>query len=241
MPRGFSGVRQASADIESRRGPSGPGALWFRLSDGEEVVVRFLEQDDDIHWAMMHEVPVEGRAWGRDVPCIDQDKDGTPCPGCERDLPRKFKGYINLIWQDAPLFKRDQQGKKVKNGDKDVILGTKPQVAIWSSGIRLFENLDEINANFRGLSSRRFRIKRKGEGLSTTYSINPEDVDSGPQAMSSEEEKLAADKYDLADFVKLLSYDEFLKELNVGPSSFGHGNGEQVQKSVNPFLGNKSQ
>lgn len=235
MPRGFSGVRQASAEIEARRGSGGPGALWFRLKAGDEAIVRFLEQDDDIHWAMCHEVPVEGRQWGKDVPCLDQEKEGEECPGCDADLPRRFKGYINLIWQDAPVFKRDGDGKLVKDRLGDlVITGTKPQVAIWSSGIRLFEQLDEINANFKGLSSRRFKVKRKGEGLNTTYSINPEDVDSGPQDFSDEEGKLAADKYDLADFVKPPALEDFRKELGQGG---GGSNGQAAApQSKNPFM-----
>lgn len=238
MPRGFGGVRQASAEIESRRGSGGPNALWFRLKAGQETIVRFLEQDEDIFWAMMHEVPVEGRSWGRDVPCLDQDKDGTPCPGCEKDLPRRFKGYINLIWEDAPIFKRDDQGKMVKDRlNEPVVLGTKAQVAIWSSGIRLFENLDEINANYKGLMSRQFRIKRKGEGLSTAYSINPADPDGGPKPMTAEEEKLAAEKYDLSEFTRPGTYEDFLKELGEGGSGSQTG-GSTPQMDKNPFMRN---
>jgi hypothetical protein len=242
VPRGFSGVRQASAEVESRRGSGGPGALYFRLKAGEEVIVRFLEQDDDIFWCMMHEVPVEGRSFGKNVPCLDQEKDGTPCPGCERDLDRRFKGFINLIWFDAPVFKRDESGKMVKDRLNDpVITGTAPQVAVWNSGIRLFEELDEINANYKGLTSRRFKVKRKGEGLNTKYSITPEDIDAGPQPMTDEEQKLAANKFDLNTFTKPGSYQDFLKELGEGGGSggSGHGGGGGEQPRTNPFMRNK--
>ena len=245
MPKGFDGVRKASADIEARRGSGGPGALWFRLGAGEETVVRFLEQDDDIHWAMCHEVPVEGRQWGRDVPCCDQEKDGTPCPGCEADLPRRFKGYINVIWNDAPVFKRDDSGKIVKDNQGDlVVLRTEPQVAVWSSGIRLFEELDEINANFKGLTSRRFKVKRKGTGFDTKYVIAPEDIDSGPQELTAQETELANNKYDLSQHVKPLSYEDFEKEMS-GESrqQGGGGGGNQGEgggnKRPNPFMRNK--
>jgi hypothetical protein len=235
MPRGFSGVRKASAEVEARRGSGGPGALWFRLKDGDEAIVRFLEQDDDIFWCFMHEVPIENRSFGRDVPCCDQDKDGTPCPGCEQDLPRKFKGFINVIWDDAPVFKRDDDGRLAKDKDGNTIItGHKPQVAVWGSGIRLFEELDETNANYRGLRSRRFRIKRKGSGLSTKYSIAPEDVDSGSQKMTDKEKKLESDKYDLREFTKSPSYDEFLKELGEVPEQNQNGSGDQTPK--NPFM-----
>lgn len=237
MPRGFTGVRKASAEVEARRGSGGPSALWFRLQDGEEAIVRFLEQDDDTFWCHMHEVPVDNRSFGRDVACCDQEKDGTPCPGCEQDLPRKFKGFINLIWDDAPVFKRDDEGKLVKDKDNNpVVISHKPQVAVWGSGIRVFEELDETNANYRGLRSRRFRIKRKGSGLSTKYTIAPEDVDSGPQPMTDAEKKLDGSKYDLNEFTKSPSYNEFLKELGEAPRNQNGGGGGQEEKPRNPFM-----
>jgi hypothetical protein len=217
-----------------------PGALYFRLKAGEEAIVRFLEQDDDIAWCMMHEIPVEGRQWGKNVPCLDQDKDGTPCPGCERDMDRRFKGFINLIWFNAPVFKRDNENKIVKDRLNDpVVIAEKPQVAVWNSGIRLFEELDEINANFKGLMSRHFKIKRKGSGLDTKYVIVPEDIDSGPQPMTDEEQKLAAEKYDLNSFTKPGSYDDFLKEMGQGGGSSGTNGGQASAPSTNPFMRNR--
>lgn len=242
MPRGFGGVRQASADVESRRSGGGPSALWFRLADGEQAIVRFLEQGEDIFWCHMHEVPVEGRNFGRDVVCCNQDNDGTPCPGCERDLQRKFKGFINLIWDDAPVFKRDNDGKLVKDSDKSpIVIGRKPQVALWGSGIRVFEELDETNTDYRGLRSRQFKVKRKGSGLDTKYHVSPANVDGGEQPFSKEEKKLEESKYDLNDFVKPLSYEQFLKELG----EFSHhqqqnGDSGEGQRRANPFMRNRS-
>lgn len=238
MPKGLGGVREVSKEIEARRGSGGPSALFFRLAPGEEAIVRFLEQDDDVAWAMVHEVPVEGRSWGRPVVCVNQERDGTPCPGCERELPLKFRGYINMIWFNAPVLKRDENGRAVKDSTGDyVIQGKQDQVAVWSSGIKLFENLDEINANFRGLKSRRFKVKRKGEGLSTTYSIAPEDVDSGAQEFSASENELASNKTDLSAFVKPPTYEEFLKELGQGgDGSGGNGSEPAEQRRRNPFM-----
>jgi hypothetical protein len=202
-----------------------------------------LEQDDDIAWAHMHTIEVEGRAWGKPVPCLDQERDGTPCPGCERELPRRFQGFINVLWQNAPVFKRDSDGKIVKDRMKDpVVIDHKPQVAVWSSGIRLFEELDEINANFRGLSSRPFKVKRKGEKLDTKYHIAPADVDGGAKPMTEEEEKLAAEKYDLTPFITPGTYENFLKELGEsGNGGVGHGQGgTQPAGRVNPFMRNRS-
>lgn len=241
MPRGFTGVRQASADVEARRGSGGPNALWFRLGEGEEAIVRFLEQGEDIFWCYMHEVPVEGRNFGRDVVCCNQDSDGTPCPGCEQGLPRRFKGFMNLIWDHAPVFKKDSEGKLEKDRDNKVIItGYKAQVAVWGSGIRVFEELDETDSSYRGLRSRHFKVKRKGTGLSTKYSIKPAEVDGGPEDFSSSEKDLEKNKYDLNQFTKPLSYDEFMKELGQSGGSGGsnNGGGSGPEPPKNPFLRN---
>ena len=244
MPRGLEGIRKWSADVEARRnaGGGGAGALWFKVAPDEETTVRFLEQNDDLAYAYMHEIPVEGRQWGRPIPCCDQDMDGTPCPGCEREMARKFSGYINVIWEDAPVFKRDENGKMIRDTQGDpVVLSHKPQVAIWSSGIKLFEQLDEINTNYRGLSSRRFKIKRKGKGFDTKYYISPVDVDSGPQEMSDDEKKLASEKYDLNEYIKPKSYEDFVKELE-GRNGGGGVSGDAVQQaqSTNVFMKRKN-
>jgi hypothetical protein len=242
MPKGFTGVRNASAELEARRSSGGPNALWFRLDPDEEAIVRFLEQGEDIYWCYMHEVPVEGRSFGRDVVCINQEEDGTPCPGCEQGLPRRFKGFINLIWDKAPVFKKDSEGKFEKGSDnKPIIIGYKPQVAVWGSGIRVFEELEETDSSYRGLRSRRFKIKRKGTGLNTKYSIKPADIDSGAQEFDSQEKELEKGKYNLAEFVKPGTYQEFQKELGKsgagsGSGGNGNGNGSGDSQPKNPFL-----
>ena len=236
MPKGLSGVRSASAELESRRGTGG-GVLWFRLRNGEETVLRFLEEDEEIHYAFMHEVPVEGRSFGRNVPCLDQEREGTACPGCERELPRRFQGFVNVIWEDAPVFKRDGDNRIVKDRTGDpVVLDHKPQVAVWSSGIRLFDELTEIDTNYRGLSSRRFKVKRRGEKLDTKYHIAPADVDSGAQPMTDEEKKLAEEKQDLTPMITPGSYEAFLKDLGEGGVGHGQGDAQSVAPRTNPFL-----
>ena len=239
MPRGVEGIRQWSADVEARRnaGGGGAGALWFKLPPDEETVVRFLEQDDDLAYAYMHEIAVEGRQWGRLVPCCDQDLDGTPCPGCERDLARKFQGYINVIWDDAPIFKREDGGKLIRDTQGDVVvLSRKPQVAIWSSGIKLFEQLDEINTNYRGLMSRRFKVKRRGKGFDTKYFFSPEDTDSGPQEMSEQEKELLGQKYDLNEYIQPGSYEDFIKDLEGQNGGGGSNDAVRQSQSTNVFM-----
>ena len=256
MPRGLAGVRKAAAELEARRasGP-GAGALWLRLpKSGDEAVVRFLEEGDDVFYAEMHEVPMggtwpSGKPKTMDIPCLKNDDPSADCPGCNHgneDVSKtKFKGFINVIWFDAPKFKRDDNNKivKDKSGNAEVV-GEEDQVAIWSSGIRLFEELDEHNATYKGLMSRPFKIKRKGTGLDTKYVIAPDDADAGPVAMSKTEKKLADDKYDLNPFVKPPDYDEFVKKLSGdftgGDSESSDSGGSSSSAAVNPFLRNRS-
>lgn len=247
MPRGFKSVRGASAAIQARRDAAGSGlppALYFSIGDGETATVRFLEEGDGITWIWVHEVPIEGRQWGRQVPCLDQDDEDEPCPGCERQLKRSFKGFINVIWSNAPVYKRDKEGKLVKVDNEKIKVGEKDQVALLTSGVRLFENLDEIDSKYKGLRSRRFDIKRKGVKLNTQYVVSPEDVDSGKQPFTDEEKTLEADKYDLSEFTKIPSYDDFMTILNGGtPKGSQNGNDEdnrQKVKDSNPFMRNKS-
>jgi hypothetical protein len=245
MPRGMQGVKDASADAQARReaAQSGPRALYFKLGDGESTIVRFLEQDDDVAYCYMHEIPVEGRNFGRMVACCDQDKEGIPCPGCDRDMKLKFKGYINVIWDDAPVLKRDQEGKVLRDNDgKVIITGTKSQAAVWNTGLQVFEQLDKINTNYRGLTSRRFKVERTGAKLDTKYFITPEDPDSGPGAMSAAEKKIAAEKADLDEFTRALTFDEFMKELGEGGGQSGGdsgSNGEEAPVKRNPFMKRK--
>lgn len=223
MPKGFGFVNKAAAETAAKGGSSlWGGKLIFKLpNDGDKAVVRFVEIDDEhVYGAWHHQVPVEGRSWPDLVVCIAQDEDGNhtddACPGCERDLPLKFKGYTALIWRDGPVYKTDDKNKIVKDNLGDpVVLEHKDGVAIWSSGPRLFENLGEIHEAYGGLDSRDFTVKRRGVKTDTQYTIVPADPDGGKKAMSAADKKLVKDaELDLAAFIRPPSYDEFEARLN---------------------------
>jgi hypothetical protein len=234
-------VRKATADIAARRGSGGDfvRANYFQIGSGENACVRFLEQDDDVAWCWVHQTPAPaGRQYGDDVACLDQEDEDIPCPGCEDGLKRKFKGFINVIWFDGPVYKRDAENKLVKKDGQKQIIDTRDQVALWTSGSRVFENLEEINTKYKGLSSRKFEIKRKGEKLDTTYLITPWDVDSGREDFSSKEEKLLKDKHDLNLFTKPPSYEEFRARLDGKPAPKSSGDDSSSNgpaKPNNPF------
>lgn len=237
MSKGLAGVREIVKQREARQSQySGASTNWFRLKNvGDSATVRFLEQGEDVHWIYTHELPpTDKMKWGYQTPCLDQDGDGAPCPGCEQGLKRKFAGYINLIWRDAPVWKKTAEGYLAKDGSGNLIQeGVKDQVAVWNSGITVFEELDGKDATYKGLCSRDFVIVRKGVGLKTKWSIEPADVDSGPVPMSGEDEELAHEKYDLTTLTQPLDYDDFKQKLMVGG---GQEEERDPSDDVNPFF-----
>lgn len=212
-------VRDAVKEIETRKNSGGGGNFrnWFKIGDRESAVVRFLEEGQDVKWAWCHEVPVEGRKFGRWVPCRDQDEDGQrsgeACPGCEKEYKRKFQGFINMIWRDAPVFKKNSEGRLEKTQGGDFIkVGEEDQLAMWQAGVMVFEELDGKDVTYKGLTSRDFRITRRGSGMDTKYFIEPADPDAGPKAMTKADKEIAAEKYDFTEDVNPRPYSEWDKK-----------------------------
>src|SRR5438477_1955687 len=161
MPKGFTAIREAGKKIdESSNFEEFYSYLRFKLpSDGDEAIVRFLEQGEEVYSFWYHDFtntdPSQG--WKTKIPCLDQEDDGTPCPGCREDLKRRFRGLINVIWREAPVFKRDQEGNLVKDEHTKavIVVGHKDQVAVWDGGKELFsDTLAPKDVAFKGLSSR---------------------------------------------------------------------------------------
>src|SRR5687768_1883316 len=105
MPRGFSAVKNASKKFNDD-GEKGPSVLYVKIEgDGDTAVVRPLEAGDDIYFWNYHDFSgKEKDGWQTKIPCLDQEADGTPCPGCEAGLNRGFQSLVNVIWRDAPVY-----------------------------------------------------------------------------------------------------------------------------------------
>lgn len=237
MPAGFQGVREAAADIERRKsqGGTGDGRLWFKLADGESAAVRFLEQGEDVHWAWMHEMPPRGKQkWGDNLPCMNTANDGTHCPKCEAGVARKFVGMINIIWRDGPVFKKNADGFFEKDAANNMVKeGTADVLAVWEQGINVFEELDAKDATYGGLTSRDFRVTRKGKEFSTRYLLEPAIPDGGPIPMSTADVELAKNKADLTpDVTPPDSYDDSGSAAGFGEAS---ATAEQIS-AASPFL-----
>ena len=205
MPKGFSAIKKAAAKSSGER----TNALLLKLDDGETATVRFLEEGEEVYFYWYHDFSnMNGsQGWRTKVPCLDQDDEGVPCPGCQKRLPRKFQGLANVIWRDAPKYKKDKEG----NIDWDTVDGTEDQVAIWRQGKKVFTKMLPVkDVKYKGLGSRDLEISRSGAGVEdTSYSIEPADLDSGPQPLSAKDKKLAENKYNLEEFARFVDAEKF--------------------------------
>jgi len=211
MAKGFTALKSAKEDINRRKEEGGSGLRYFRLTDGETAVVRFLEQGDDVSCAWVHNIDVPGRKFPLQVPCRDQDEEGrrnlgVDCPGCDKGYPLKFRGKINMIQRDAPIFEKD--------GERWVQVGSEDSVVVWDVSFESLQELQQKDFKYKGLGSRDFEITRSGSGFDTKYFIEPADVDSGPQPMSKSDKELAAEKFDLTELVTPTSYESWGVSFN---------------------------
>lgn len=226
---GFAGKEREQRKARSSGSSAFAGKLVFKLpDDGDTGDIWFVEDDegDVVYGTYVHEVPVEGRPYPDLVVCIAQDDEGEdtddPCPGCEQDLKRKARYFVQVVWLDAPLYKRDENGKVVKDNVGDpVIKGEEDQLAVWPMGPELEEALEELDEEYgsgdeSGLLVGPFTVKRKGLKLNTTYRIKPMDPKNPEQEMPDEiKELIESDEFiDLGEFTRPPSYEEFESRIN---------------------------
>lgn len=214
MPSGAEGFRRKQEQKAANAAASdyGPRADFFSVKDGQKAIVRFLEQGDQIVYADSHRIPVAGSRYPRDMICLDQDGDGTPCPACQSETDtvrrRSTKGFINVIWREGPVYERNDYGspKKDANGNA-IITGRADGVFLWKCSATVLEMLFTKDAKYKGLMSRDFEVSRTGSTMQNTkYAIDPADVDGGPQPLTVADQMLVEKKYDLAEFTRPLDY-----------------------------------
>jgi len=180
---------------------------WVKMEDGESVVVRVIDVGSDFKDGFVHPVEFEGKGRGsftRDVMCLDQDDDGTPCPGCRDDLERRFKFWCRVIEREAD-----------KVNDSGKTIGYEDQVKILSGGKRLAGALNK-KALRRNLSKRDIEIEREGTGWDTDYSVEWVDEKDKPlkpaELKMIEESEIDLDRYtytpDFDDFYELPGRDD---------------------------------
>lgn len=218
----LAGVSEAAKDYHAKKAAAEQGGiLYFRLRDGEEATVRFLEDGADFTSYYVHKLPQQGNRFP-EVPCLDQSPRPTgriACPGCEEGIKRSYRFAVNLIHRNAPVPERDKDGKAVKNANNQIIWATNPdgtavtedQVKVWNGGIEVAEDLDHLAGKFGGLTARDYEVLRSGVRLDTKYRILP-GGDTTP--LSEDDRKLAAKKFDLNQLKRPPEYDGFYSHGN---------------------------
>ena len=226
----LAGVSDAAKEYHAKKAAAEQGGtVFFKLSDGEERTVRFLEEGEDFTTYYVHRLPQQGSRFPQ-IPCLDQSPRPSgriPCPGCEDGHKRSFRFAINLICRDAPVPKRNEDKKVVRDGNGNIVYTDRreDQVMVWTGGIEVAEDLDHLDGKFGGLSSRDFEIQRSGVKLDTKYRILP----SGErQPLTPREQELAKQRYDLNQFKKPPDYEQFYSygQFNGGGSGGGGSDSE---------------
>lgn len=123
-------------------GDAGIGSSDFvRISDGDVIDMVSLVDMDDLLSIDQHAIWLDGGNSPM-FPCIGED-----CPGCETGNQPRFRAFLPVVLIDEGVQK------------------------IYSFGISVARALEELDDEFEGLSGHVFRIKRKGTGLGTTYTV----------------------------------------------------------------------
>lgn len=241
MSRGMTGINSAAAAADARMAQYKPrNYIFFKLPDNTTAQVRFLEQGDDVAWAYCHEVYTRANQQFPDwLPSIDQSEfpDGSiQCPLILSGAKRSFRGWINVIWRDAPVLKKGPDGKVIKPHQQ---IGTKDQLALWSSGITLFRELAGVDAQFKGLCSRDFNVKKLGVAPKISFQVMPvtdEEGNTRAVPMSQADQEIAKVKPDLNEFTTPLDYDALTKVVNGGGMPRTQPDAGAAAAQVNPFM-----
>lgn len=202
--------------------------LWPALKeDGASVNVRFLDPLDEIEGGYFHAVKVDGR-W-RKFLCLDQEGDNPDsCPACVAGVQKTFKGFINVLWYDAPILARDDDGKAIKKNGEWVIEGYEDVNAVWEQGITVFKNLHTLSETYGDITSNDFKILRSGTGKQTQYNILPT-----PNEPEEIDPKFLENRYDLSEFVQATDLSK-MQEIFL-PSQGAVASGNATPAGQSPF------
>lgn len=252
--RGAEAIQEAREAARQRQNNTAFKNYFYLLDNNETAIVRFLEEYDELVSAYVHHVMVPRFKMPYKLVCRDQDpvtgaSIGEDCPGCEDNDPqiskKRIQGAVNLIWRNGPVYELDGNGKPIKdNRDRKVVASRRDQIAVWTSGVTVFDNLITLGLKYSGkggLTGRDWEVTRRGVDRETTYDFAPAEIDGGPVPLSKEDKELAATKYDLTEFETPAPYEDFWGKLagfrqpsqQTTRRSFDR---QRVATDVSPFL-----
>ncbi len=215
MAKGIATIKRAKEEINKRKSSGGGGNFRKKLilRDGDQAVVRILEEGEDLTFYYAHYVDT-GKKWPEYVPCRDQDMEtgdriGEECPGCDGSFgsegsKRKFRVVFNVIWRNAPIFEPDEDTGKI---DWSTPAYHEDSIALAEFGSEFADDIIEKQDDYNGLRSRDWKIKRRGNNRDTKYSMNPADPDGGKTSLSDNDNVLEENKYDLNEIIAAPAYD----------------------------------
>jgi len=170
------GLKNINALVDKPRYDSDkPKARWLKLSDGQSVKIRFIEELDEDSSSYSperglslvvkeHVNPKDFRR--RAVDTMDSEGRDWAEEQHRKDPKAGWKGklrfYCNVL---------------VDDGMED------PYVAIWSMGVgkmSVFDNIREYALETGSISNLSWKLKRSGQGMETNYTLIPSAPDSEP-------------------------------------------------------------
>lgn len=187
MPRGLSRIKQSKQAADARRAAydeAGPRQRRLVVKDGETVRVRPLEEGDQVWSVYIHRMPPPaGRSYGDAVMCLDQENaPDANCPACNRAIKREERVVLNVIHYNAPKWKKDKDGKALKDANDDLIYdGVEDAVVTWETSVTNGGRLEHLDTNQQnkvgvGLTGSILAIKREGTNKETKYQIDVDEV-----------------------------------------------------------------
>jgi hypothetical protein len=199
---------------------------FFLPKNVDEAQVRFVDNMNEMVWAYTHSIPNPNydpsRKGGRKFvhrTCLDQQLDGEiPCPGCEVGYERAPRGrhvWINLIWRDRAVLKRDPETNRAVQPYE--VIGHEDQIMVWEGGKTVLDILISLNKDFgendrdpNGITSRDFTIRSTGDQRRPYEAARrlPDDL-----GRDEADKALMAEKFDLKKLALPLSYEDFAAEI----------------------------
>jgi hypothetical protein len=163
--------------------------------DGGPLIVRFLEQGEDVNSFERHPITRPGQQYPDWHTCLSEIN--MDCSACRAGLKSSRKGAYNLIVRNRAVLRKGADGKAIRNPDKSFIIdGYADQVVVWECSTTTANYLVRADNDFRGLMSQDFQLRYTGNDKNP-YDIFPADIQVGAQPMSDDDLGLAAKKYDL--------------------------------------------
>lgn len=206
LPKGWGGIEeqtQATAMARQRAQETFLPELRVNQKNPGPYVIRLLEQGQDVNNYAVHEYKEpgqNGQFFNRRFTCSAQAPWNIDCAGCRASMKRKTRGVFNLIQRGRPVFRKDNEGKAMKDGAGNYYVdGYADTVVIASVGGPTAEMLRLADGQYQGLMSRDFVVAYSGDTFQAWNLAPAIDQQGNAMAapMSDADFQLAASKFDL--------------------------------------------